>query len=101
MRFWLPLLLMSQACWAEPPAAGRQDELRNLLKHDCGACHGLTLKGGLGPAILPENLQGKSDAYLLDTILDGRKGTAMPPWRPFLNQDEAAWLLALLRKGSQ
>ncbi len=73
-------------------------ELRNLLKHDCGACHGLTLKGGLGPALLPENLNGKSDGYLLSTILEGRKGTAMPPWQQFLSQEDAIWLLGILRK---
>lgn len=71
--------------------------LRNLLKHDCGACHGLTLKGGLGPALLPENLQDKPDDLLVTTLLDGRKGTAMPPWRPFMNADEALWLIGVLR----
>ncbi|MEQ1530921.1 MAG: cytochrome c [Methylococcales bacterium] len=94
-------MLMSTTGVAGQPPTGRQNELRNLLKHDCGACHGLTLKGGLGPALLPENLNGKSDGYLLNTILEGRKGTAMPPWRQFLSQDEAVWLLGILRKGSE
>jgi mono/diheme cytochrome c family protein len=34
------------------PAAldtARQAELLHLLKHDCGSCHGMTRKGGLGP----------------------------------------------------
>ncbi len=79
--------------------ASRQAELLHLLKHDCGSCHGLTLKGGLGPALLPASLAGKSDALLMRTILDGRKGTAMPPWRPFMSAEEAQWLLELLRKG--
>ena len=79
--------------------ASRQAELLHLLKHDCGSCHGLTLMGGLGPALLPQNLAGKSDGLLLQTILDGRKGTAMPPWRPFMSAEEAQWLLELLRKG--
>lgn len=79
------------------PTPERQQALRNLLKHDCGACHGLTLNGGLGPALLPENLNGKSDEYLVQTILEGRKGTAMPPWKPFLGKDEAQWLIKVLR----
>lgn len=95
------LMLMSTAGAANPPPTGRQDELRNLLKHDCGACHGLTLKGGLGPALLPENLNGKSDGYLISTILEGRKGTAMPPWQQFISKDEAAWLVGVLRQGSE
>lgn len=57
----------------------------------------MTLKGGLGPALLPTNLQGKPDALLTATILDGRAGTAMPPWRNLLSIDEARWLVQQLR----
>ncbi|MDD2724892.1 MAG: cytochrome c [Methylovulum sp.] len=84
--------------WAEPLPA-RQTELRNLLKNDCGACHGLTLKGGMGPALLPENLAGKPDGLLVTTILEGRKGTAMPPWKPFMKREEVVWLVGVLRGG--
>jgi cytochrome c55X len=77
----------------------RQTALMNLLKQDCGSCHGLTLKGGLGPALLPQDLQGKSDAMLIGTILDGRPGTPMPPWKPELNRDDARWLVEQLRQG--
>ncbi|MFZ2451053.1 MAG: c-type cytochrome [Methylovulum miyakonense] len=86
------------ASLAEPTPA-RQTELRNLLKNDCGACHGLSLKGGMGPALLPENLAGKPDGLLVTTILEGRKGTAMPPWKPFMNRDEVVRLVGVLRKG--
>ncbi len=98
---WRCLLLL---CFATSAAAGkpdpqRQRELRSLLKNDCGACHGLTRKGGLGPPLLPEALAGKSDAELLRTIQEGRPGTAMPPWKPFVDADETLWLIEeLLRK---
>jgi cytochrome c55X len=97
----LLLMLMSSAGFADPLPTDRQKELVNLLKHDCGACHGLTLKGGLGPALLPENLAGKPDEFLVKTILEGRKGTAMPPWQQFISRDEAVWLVGLLRNGSE
>ncbi|WP_019865394.1 c-type cytochrome [Methylovulum miyakonense] len=84
------------ASQAEPTSA-RQTELHNLLKNDCGACHGLTLQGGMGPALLPEKLAGKPDELLVTTILEGRKGTAMPPWKPFMNRDEVVWLVGVLR----
>ena len=35
--------------------AARQNELLYFIKHDCGSCHGMTLKGGLGPALLPDS----------------------------------------------
>lgn len=77
----------------------RQAELRNLLVQDCGSCHGLRLLGGLGPPLTREALQGKPDEFLAVTILYGRPGTPMPPWRPFLSDQEVAWLVDLLRIG--
>ncbi len=77
----------------------RQHELLHLLKQDCGSCHGLTLKGGLGPALLPENLIGKPVPYLAFTIMNGRPGTAMPPWKFLLKQEEAEWLAEVLVRG--
>lgn len=78
---------------ANPPPQERQETLRNMLRHDCGACHGLTLKGGLGPALLADDLAVKPDDYLVDTIQNGRKGTAMPPWKPFISEQETLWLV--------
>ncbi|MDD1622443.1 MAG: cytochrome c [Methylococcaceae bacterium] len=91
-------MLLCGSVSADEPAPAKQQELRNLLKHDCGACHGLQLKGGLGPPLLPEALADKSDVLLLDTIQNGRPGTAMPPWKSFLTVDETNWLIRLLRQ---
>lgn len=77
---------------AESLTEQRQRELLDLLHQDCGACHGLSLKGGLGPPLLPENLTGKPLAYLSQTILHGRPGTAMPPWQGILTKNDAEWL---------
>jgi len=77
----------------------RQDQLMHLLKQDCGSCHGMTLKGGLGPALLPENLKDKPALFLTNTIMHGRPGTAMPPWKEILSQQEAEWITKQLVKG--
>ena len=84
---------------AGEPSAARQAELLHRLKHDCGSCHGMTLKGGLGPALLPARLAEQSDAALVEVILDGRPGTPMPPWAFEVRPAEAAWLVRQLRKG--
>ncbi len=84
---------------AGPPPAQRQTDLLYLLKQDCGSCHGLTMKGGLGPPLLPENLEGRDDETLTQIILDGLSGTPMPPWRPLLRPREAAWMVEQLREG--
>ncbi len=91
-------LLVTHVAIAEITAA-RQDELLYFLKHDCGSCHGMTLKGGLGPALLPETLAAKPKSYLVTTIMEGRQNTAMPPWKSMLTNDEAIWITHQLQKG--
>lgn len=85
--------------FADEPTPSRQSELKHLLLHDCGSCHGMTLNGGLGPALTPEALLNKSDAYLLQVINDGRPGTPMPPWSGLLSQADMQWLILTLKKG--
>jgi cytochrome c55X len=104
-HFFILLILFIPLAVADKPSIptetitiDRQQELRNMLEHDCGACHGLSLKGGLGSALTPEALAGKPDDFLVTTILEGRKGTAMPPWKTFLKESEARWLVQQLRE---
>ena len=87
--------------FATPPAprSERQHELLALLKQDCGSCHGMRLTGGLGPPLTPEALRTKPAASLVATIVSGRPGTAMPPWRRFVSEAEAEWLVARLLVG--
>ena len=94
---WVLLCLAGHVS-ADEPATARQQAIIKLLKNDCGACHGLTLKGGLGPSLLPQALSNKSDEWLLQTIQQGRAGTPMPPWRDFLSKDETLWLIKKLRQ---
>ena len=70
-----------------------------MVRHDCGSCHGLTLAGGLGPALLPATLAVRPVEYVERVILDGRPGTAMPPWRGLVSDDDARWIAQQLRDG--
>jgi cytochrome c55X len=79
--------------------ATRQKQLVTLVRQDCGSCHGLTLKGGLGPALLPAALKDKPTDYLRFVILQGLPNTAMPPWKRFLSEAEAQWIAVNLQKG--
>lgn len=98
--FIIAALLLSSAplAAADIPAA-RAAELEKLLVHDCGSCHGMTRKGGLGAPLLPEALAAKDPQALADVILDGVPGTPMPPWRPLLSREEALLLVDMLKKG--
>jgi len=70
-----------------------------MVRQDCGSCHGMTLKGGLGPALLPETLHDKPPDSLVATIYYGRPGTPMPPWKQFMSEAEASWIVQELMTG--
>ena len=72
-----------------------------MLQHDCGACHGYRLKGGLGPPLDKNTLDTRNAAELITIISEGRKGTPMPPWKGILDADDIAWLVDRLRKHEQ
>jgi cytochrome c55X len=86
-------------CHAEDVAPPRAKELVRLVRQDCGSCHGLRLKGGLGPALLPETLAGKPQESMVATVLGGRPGTPMPPWQGLLTEQEAQWIVERLQRG--
>ncbi len=96
-------VLMTLAAW--PSAAevvpaevtpARQAKLKDMVDQDCGSCHGMTRHGGLGSPLLREDLAKLSAEAVIDTILEGRPGTPMPPWKAMLSRDEAAWIAAYL-----
>ena len=77
----------------------RQEALRYLVRQDCGSCHGMTLKGGLGPALTPNALENKPAELLINSILFGRPGTPMPPWNSILTREETVWIVDQLIQG--
>lgn len=93
------VLLISAAGFADVPSQERQQALMHLLKQDCGSCHGMTMKGGLGPSLLPADLADKPDYILVNTIKYGRETLAMPAWDQILTTSEIEWLVAQLKEG--
>ena len=95
------LVAITLALAAFPALAGdlppeRVAELERLVRQDCGSCHGMTLKGGLGSDLRAETLAGTAPETLAQIVLDGIPGTAMPPWRPLLTEGEALWIAEYL-----
>jgi cytochrome c55X len=91
--------LAVSSAMAEPPPAQRQQQLVRIVRQDCGSCHGMLLTGGLGPALTREALADKPLEALVATVLHGRPGTPMPPWRSMLSADEARWIAEQLVAG--
>ena len=80
-------------------AAPNRAKLIDLVRQDCGSCHGLTLKGGLGRPITSQALAGFDADTLALIVLDGLPGTPMPPWRPLITEAEAAAIADILKRG--
>ena len=78
----------------------RKAELTYIVKQDCGSCHGMLLKGGLGPSILPEKIKNYTAEDLTAVILHGRPGTPMPPWAGILSPQDAWWISKQLKSGA-
>ena len=75
-------------------------KLTNLVRQDCGSCHGLTLKGGLGKPLTADHLRTWSRDQIVNIILDGVPGTPMPPWRPLISEADARWIAERLQQGN-
>lgn len=102
LRLALPAaaLLATTSALSEEPAPPRQQQLLRMVRQDCGACHGMQLTGGLGPAITPAALAARGGVELVyATIWHGRPGTPMPPWRGMLTEAEVRWMSEQLVAG--
>lgn len=94
----LPCLLLTTAPLMAEVTPARATSLEHMVIQDCGSCHGLTLKGGLGKPLTPAALAHAEPEGLAAIILDGIPGTAMPRWRPILTEDDALWIANYLLK---
>ena len=81
------------------PEAERARELIHIVRQDCGSCHGLTLAGGLGPALTPAVLADRPFEGLVATVVSGRPGTPMPPFLGIVSEPEAEWIVDQLMRG--
>jgi len=102
VRAWAVALLLGSFAGASGAQAidpARQRELTRMVRQDCGACHGMHLSGGLGPALTRDALAGKPTDAMAATIVHGRPGTPMPPWRALLSDGDARWIAEQLARG--
>jgi WD40 repeat protein len=77
---------------AANPAAGStaedSTETFKLYKTHCAECHNEHRLGGMGPALLPENLKRLRKTAAVDVIKNGRAATQMPAFRDRLSDDQ-------------
>ena len=88
--------LSLNAIAAEKTTTNAQLDAGILYKKHCMACHGSARLGGIGPALLPENLSRLRPAKAIKTITHGRIATQMPAFGKLLSETEIAALAELI-----
>lgn len=82
----LALLFDGSAAFAAAPA-------EKLFEQHCARCHGIDRLGGMGPALLPENLSRLRRDKAKTTIREGRAATQMPAYGETLSETAIAALV--------
>ncbi|BAU46942.1 cytochrome Cbb3 [Sulfurifustis variabilis] len=83
-------------CLAVLPLSAPADDAAALYREHCAGCHGPDRLGGMGPALLPENLGRLRKSEALHVIRDGRPATQMPGFGGKLAEREIASLAELV-----
>ena len=85
-------LLLAGAFLALPWQAANADEsgTETLYLQQCAACHGPDRLGGMGPALLPENLGRLKKTEAERVIREGRPATQMGGYKDILNDQQIA-----------
>lgn len=90
---YLAVFLTGMASLAE---AAESVNAPALFKEHCAACHGENRLGGVGPALLPENLERLRKPEAMKVIRDSRPAIQMPAFGDKLKAEEIQALADLI-----
>ena len=87
-----------QVARADSTESGKaiQQDTSALYALHCASCHGADRLGGMGPALLPENLSRLKQKKALKVIANGRAATQMPAFSNVLSEAQIAQLSDLI-----
>jgi cytochrome c553 len=80
------------------PAAADTPDAEAVYAENCAECHGADRLGGMGPALLPENLKRLREKAAHGVIANGRPATQMPGYADTLDAAQIDALVALIYK---
>ena len=84
----LALTALAATATAQNAAADKKPDAPALYQANCASCHGADRLGGMGPALLPENLERVRRPEALKVIGHGRPATQMPGFADQLSEAE-------------
>jgi hypothetical protein len=97
-KSFIILISMFSALSAVISYAGETDIASKLYQQHCASCHGTDRLGGIGPALLPENLGRLRRQSALTVIGKGRAATQMPAFGDKLSRAQIEALVQLIYK---
>ncbi|NNF96687.1 MAG: cytochrome C oxidase Cbb3, partial [Halobacteria archaeon] len=74
--------------WYSSGVAAESVPTSSLFVQHCGECHGANRLGGMGPALLPENLKRLRHKQAAKVIASGRAATQMPAFASTLSEPQ-------------
>lgn len=90
----LIVLAAAMVAGLAPPALAADADA--LYQRHCAECHGANRLGGIGPALLPENLVRLNKPQAAKIIAEGGAATRMPGFADSLTEDQVASLVELV-----
>ena len=88
------IIVTSALLFAGHPAYAAASNIDVLYQQHCASCHGANRLGGMGPALLPENLKRLRKKKAINVIANGRAATQMPA---FANKISAKDIQSLVK----
>lgn len=76
--------------------ADKTESAMAIYREHCAACHGADRLGGMGPALLPDNLKRLKQRDASKVIADGRIATQMPAFADRLDAQQVQALVDLI-----
>jgi cytochrome c553 len=92
MKRWFEFIVAATLLVTAPAAADTAD----LFKMHCAECHGPERLGGIGPALLPQNMGRLRKPEMAKVIAEGRVATQMPAFGQTLAKDEIDQLVSFI-----
>ena len=93
--FSIRWFLLLPALWVSTAMAESVDTNKLYLEH-CSACHGMDRLGGIGPALLPQNLKRLRQKKAVQVIARGRPATQMAGFEEKLTGEQIAALAEMI-----
>ena len=95
-KYTVPGLIVLYTLFAIPDGFSDDTKVERLYQQHCSSCHGLDRLGGVGPALLPQNLRRLKRDTAAEVISNGAAATQMPAFKANLTKSDIESLVEFI-----